>query len=196
MERLMDKIVDVREVQEQLDKAARDAKHGPADIRAGRFIHEDAMAATLAPDVTTDWFWEGNVVEALARYLESNGWVIVNKANTRSKERGVDIHALKGQTALFVEVKGYPSTNYRDPKRAAERKPTNPTNQSQQWYSHALLKALRLQTKHPGSKIALGLPDFPRYRALFDETKMGFERLGLALLTVKANGDVQAWGLE
>src|SRR4051794_14528561 len=144
MERLMGKIVDIREVQEQLDEAAHDAKHGPADIRAGRFVHGDRTAATLVPDVTIDWFWEGNVVAALARYLESDGWLIVSKANTLSKERGVDIHALKGQTALLVEVKGYPSTNYRHPGRAAERKPTNPTNQSQRWYSHALLKALRL----------------------------------------------------
>jgi hypothetical protein len=44
-------------------------------------------------DVTTDWYWEGNVVEAIGRFLESSGWVILNKANTHSKERGVDIHA-------------------------------------------------------------------------------------------------------
>lgn len=192
----MGRIIDVDEVQGELERAAHDAKHGPIDIRAGRFVPGDATGPTLPSDVTADWFWEGNVVEALARYLEGDGWLIVNKANTHSKERGVDIHAQKGETALLVEVKGYPSTNYRDPRRSAERKPTNPTNQSQQWYSHALLKALRLQTKHPNSKVALGLPDFPRYRTLFEETKMGFERLSLALLTVKPNGEVQAWGLD
>jgi hypothetical protein len=37
-------ILDVRELQEQLDQAARDAKHGPANISAGRFMHQDAMA--------------------------------------------------------------------------------------------------------------------------------------------------------
>ena len=42
----MPKIVDVQEVQAQLDKAARDAKDGSADVRAGRFVHQDAMAAT------------------------------------------------------------------------------------------------------------------------------------------------------
>jgi hypothetical protein len=50
---------------------------------------------------------------------------------------------------LLVEAKGYPSKNYRDPRRSGEVKPTNPTNQAQQWYSHALLKVVRLQTKNP-----------------------------------------------
>ena len=47
MERLMDTILNVHEVQKELDKAARDAKHGSADVRAGRFVHRWAMDATL-----------------------------------------------------------------------------------------------------------------------------------------------------
>jgi hypothetical protein len=42
MERLMRKIINVREVQRELDRAARDAKLGPAAVRAGRFVHPDA----------------------------------------------------------------------------------------------------------------------------------------------------------
>jgi hypothetical protein len=38
MERLMGKVIDVHEVQDELNRAARDAKHGPADVRAGRFV--------------------------------------------------------------------------------------------------------------------------------------------------------------
>ena len=38
-------------------------------------------------DVTSDWFWEGNVVEAIARALVQDGWTIVGKADTHSKER-------------------------------------------------------------------------------------------------------------
>ena len=147
-------------------------------------------------DVTTDWFWEGNVVEALARSLSSEGWVIVRKTNTHTKERGVDIHASKGQTTLLIEAKGYPSKHYRDPSRAAEQKRTNPINQAQQWFSHALLKALRLQTKYPDAKVALAFPDFPRYRALFEETQRGLDRLGVAVLMVRQSGEVQKWGLE
>jgi hypothetical protein len=40
MERLMDTIIDTQEVQAELDRAARDAENGPAEVRAGRFIHE------------------------------------------------------------------------------------------------------------------------------------------------------------
>lgn len=38
----MGKIVDVREVQRELNRAARDARHGPADVRTGRFVHRNA----------------------------------------------------------------------------------------------------------------------------------------------------------
>lgn len=100
-------------------------------------------------DVTADWFWEGNVVEAIARFLADEGWTIVGKADTHSKERGVDIQATRSGRTLLVEAKGYPAKTYRDPRRAGEIKPTNPTNQAQQWYSHALLKVMRLQNKHP-----------------------------------------------
>lgn len=41
-------------------------------------------------DVTGDWFWEGNVVEAIARFLADEGWTIVGKADPHSKERGVE----------------------------------------------------------------------------------------------------------
>jgi hypothetical protein len=42
MERLMGKIIDVEEVQRELNRAARDARHGPPDVRAGRFVHGNA----------------------------------------------------------------------------------------------------------------------------------------------------------
>lgn len=142
-------------------------------------------------DATSDWFWEGNVVDALVHALMQDGWSIVSRANTHSKERGVDIHAIRNGRVLLVEAKGYPSKSYRDPRRVGETKPTNPTNQAQQWYSHALLKVMRLQTRHPSAIVALGFPDFPRYRALFEETYGGLAKLGVAMLTVRADGNVE-----
>jgi hypothetical protein len=147
-------------------------------------------------DFTSDWFWEGNVVEAIARALVEEGWTIIGKADTHSKERGVDIHAARNGRYLLVEAKGYPSKSYRDPRRAGEVKPTNPTSQAQQWYSHALLKVMRLQNKHPDAAVALGFPDFPRYRALFKETYCGLAKLGVGMLAVQANGCVETWGLH
>ncbi len=93
------------------------------------------------------------------------------------------------------EPRGAPG-NYRDPRRAGEVKPTNPTNQAQQWYSDALLKVMRLQTKHPEAVVVLGLPEFPRYRALFEETRGGLAKLGVAMLTVRADGTITTWGLR
>lgn len=142
-------------------------------------------------DVTKDWFWEGNVVDALAIHLADAGWEITTKADTRSKERGVDIQATKDARTLLVEAKGFPSKYYRDPVKGEQVKPTNPTNQAQQWYSHALLKALRLQSKHPNSSIALAFPDFPRYRSLYAETSAALTKLDVALYFVKADRTVE-----
>lgn len=147
-------------------------------------------------DVTEDWFWEGNVVDKIARHLERGGWSIIATADTRSKARGIDLHAAKSGKEIILEAKGYPSKNYRDPARATEQKPTNPTSQAQQWYSHALLTAMRLQTKYPGAIVALGLPDFPRYRSLFAETQNGLSKLGVSLLFVSQNGEVETWGCK
>jgi hypothetical protein len=147
-------------------------------------------------DVTTDWFWEGNVVAAISQGLEADGWKIVSAADTHSKERGVDIHATRNGKVLLVEAKGYPSVGYRDPRRAAEKKPTNPTNQAQHWYSHALLKVMRLQTKHPDALVALGLPDFPRYRTLLDETRSGLRKIGAAVILAREGASIEKWGFE
>jgi len=42
MGRLMGKIIDVDKAQQALDRAARNARSGPADVRAGRFVLRDA----------------------------------------------------------------------------------------------------------------------------------------------------------
>ena len=117
-------------------------------------------------DVTTDWFREGNVVEAIAR---------VSRAG-RMDHPGQGRHALKRARRgypggprragpFWSRPRAIPSKTYRDPRRAGEVKPTNPTNQAQQWYSHALLKVMRLQTKDPrraGRAGLSGLPALPR----------------------------------
>lgn len=144
-------------------------------------------------DTTTYWYWEGNVVDALADHLTAQGWAIDSKADTRSKARGVDIQASRGGRVLMIEVKGYPSKEYRDPLRAGETKRTQPSNQAQQWYSHALLAALRLQTKNPDARVALAFADFPRYRTLFEETRSGLKRLGVTVFFIGETGAVSEW---
>jgi hypothetical protein len=50
MDQLMGKIVNVREVQKELDRAARDARVGSADVRAGRFVHGNGGGGHLPPE--------------------------------------------------------------------------------------------------------------------------------------------------
>jgi hypothetical protein len=147
--------------------------------------------ATKPPSILpTDWFWEGNVVEKLAAHFIRDGWTIVRCADTASREPGPDIHAERSGVTLLVEVKGYPSAQYRDPRRAGEKKRTSPSLQAQQWFSHALLKGMRLQNEYPNATVALAFPDFPRYRTLTEEIRDGLDRLRLTVLFVSDAGTV------
>ena len=47
----MGKIIDVAEVQDALNRAARDARHGPRDVRAGRFVHRDARDGRISGEM-------------------------------------------------------------------------------------------------------------------------------------------------
>ena len=38
----MAKVVDIGKVQDALDRAARNARQGSSEVRAGRFVHRDA----------------------------------------------------------------------------------------------------------------------------------------------------------
>lgn len=142
-------------------------------------------------DAPPDWFWEGNVVDVLVGRLAEQGWAVESVADTQSKQTGVDIRATRNGETLLVEAKGYPSTAYRDSRRASEQKKTNPSLQSQHWFSDALLKALRLQNKHPEATVAMAFPDFPRYRTLYRETAPQLELLGIQVLFVSQEGTVE-----
>ena len=141
-------------------------------------------------DATLEWFWEGNVVESLRVFFLGNGWEIVSCADTRTKQRGIDLHVKRSDCEIVIEVKGYPSVAYRDERRANEKKPTNPTLQAQHWYSHAFLKAARMLQGSREKLVAIGFPDFPQYRSLVAETSVSLERLGLLVLFVSESGEV------
>ncbi|MGL3822303.1 hypothetical protein [Sphingopyxis sp. R3-92] len=140
--------------------------------------------------VPTDWFWEGHVVATLVAFLVGDGWTIIRCADTASRERGPDIHAERSGETLFVEVKGYPSKHYRDAKRAGEKKRTSPSLQAQHWFSHAILKGMRLQNEFPYATVALGFPNFPRYEGLAQEIGDSLAKLGLKILFVNEAGAI------
>lgn len=45
----MGKIIDVDKAQEALDRAAQNARSGPEDVRAGRFVLRDARRGRAVP---------------------------------------------------------------------------------------------------------------------------------------------------
>jgi hypothetical protein len=140
--------------------------------------------------MTSDWFWEGNVQAAIADYLGASGWTVIGLADTASKARGFDIAAQQGNRHLVVEVKGFPSKDYADPRRAGETKRTIPLNQAPKWYAQAILKAMRTRGSLPSAEIAIGLPDYPRYRTLIQETEGSLRHLGFGVYLVDDQGEV------
>ena len=167
-----------------------------ADFKSPHPTQNSSIIAGAVPNqsVTLDWFWEGNVTLSLAEWFRADGWSVLSQADTRTKQRGLDLHLRKGSIDLLIEAKGYPSQFYRDDRRSGEKKRTNPSLQAQHWYSHALLKAVRLQRRYPTSRIALAFPDFPPYRRLFEETDAALSKLGVAMFFLSSTGDVEAFG--
>lgn len=156
-------------------------------------IKPPAPSATAEPAVTRarDWFWEGSVQAVLVRYLEAEGWTIEATANTAIKEPGDDIRASKGGRVLRVEVKGWPTKGYADPARASEIKRTSPSTQAAHWFSQAILHVMRDLGRHPKDLVAIGLPDWPRFRALLVDTEAPLRRLGVGVFLVSKDGLVE-----
>lgn len=137
-----------------------------------------------------EWYWEGNVQATVRRYLESEGWMIVSEANSATKEAGDDICAARNGRTLVVEVKGYPSAGYADPRRVGEVKPTNPTSQAKHWFAEALLRSLRTIGTRRDVLVMMAFPAKPRYQSLLIETGLVLKRLGITVFFVQDDGSV------
>lgn len=136
----------------------------------------------VAPDA---WPWEGAVQRRLREFLEANGWNVVHEADTARHEPGADLDARMLGRLLLVEVKGYPSKAYRDPRRAGEKKRTNPKLQAHHWFAQAVLKALEMGDGL-GVETAIGLPDDPdgRYEELVESVEVSLHALGIGVYMV------------
>ncbi len=135
-----------------------------------------------------DWPWEGAVQSVFAAVLVRRGWSITAVADTARKARGVDVLAEKGPRRLGAEVKGWPSAGYADPRRAAEVKRTQPSNQAGHWFGQALLKAMELLHSHPERESLMVLPNFPRYRDLTGRTRTGRQAAGIHVVLLGQDG--------
>lgn len=141
------------------------------------------------------WAWEGNVQSHLVSHFAADGWSIIRVADTAQRERGVDIIAGRGGKRLLVEVKGWPSSTYARGERTGQPKPTQPTLQAAHWFAEGLTSLIR-RGAEPGARLALGLPDMPRYRTLLSEAGWALERLDITVYLVTAEGAVEIWERE
>lgn len=154
--------------------------------------HEVHPAASLADQ---DWAWEGNVQAQVVTHLAGGGWSIVRVADTAQRERGIDIIAERGGERLLVEIKGWPSTVYARGEHGGQPKPTRPTLQATHWFAEVLASLIR-RGSEPGVRLAMGLPDIPRYRTLLGEAAWALDRLSITAYLVSAEGSVKAWERE
>ncbi|RLP88628.1 hypothetical protein EAD89_16450 [Micromonospora sp. BL4] len=179
-------------------RLVRDDSAGVIVNRIGAGATDSAVcdpgpAAAASLDATREWFWEGNVQARLCSWLVQQGWSLIQVMNTATRQQGTDIEACRGEVRLHVEVKGYPSRSYVDPRRTGEAKPTQASTQAGHWYAHALLKAVRLRDKHPHDAVAVAFPDFGRYRSLLAETQRSLGALLIDAFLVTEDGDVARW---
>ena len=136
-----------------------------------------------------DWFWEGNVQARLAKHLEQQGYK-VTETDTFSKTRGVDIIAEKKTEKMLIEVKGYPSNKYVSGSKQGQLKRTQPTLQAHHWFSDVLFAVIRRKSKHPTTKIAIGLPEFTRYIDLIEDARWALDKLGVRVFIITEQGEV------
>ena len=131
---------------------------------------------------------------ALARHLTAEGCEIIELADTESKAQGVDVLARTADGTLAVEVKGYPTTTYEHGPQRGQPKPTQPTNQARQWFSHALLGVMLLRDSYPDAQLALCFPAFRTYVSLIRRTHSSLEQLGVRVYLVSEDGTVRIHG--
>jgi hypothetical protein len=135
---------------------------------------------------------EAAVQARLVAYLVRRGWRVHRVADTASREQGVDIVANDGRRTWAIEVKGYPSHRYADPRREDQIKPTNPSVQARHWYAAAVLKAILTRDEHPEYQIAIAFPDMPTYRSLHRRTRRSLNDLTMVTFFIAPDGDVTA----
>jgi Holliday junction resolvase-like predicted endonuclease len=137
-----------------------------------------------------EWFEETNVAKKIKKFLEKNDWKII-EFNENKRQKGPDIIAEKNQEQLVIEVKGYPSRYYVRGKKKGKLKPTPPELQATHWFAEAILSVLLKKSEDPKIKIAIGLPDFEKYRELINKIKFVRREIGIEFYLVKENGQIE-----
>ena len=166
------------------------ARSRQADETAGNrgvFAYDAGVAGEFE---ARPWHWEGRVQAILAAHLIADGWDVREAADTESKSPGIDLLATRQHRWLAIEVKGYPNTTYDHGPKRGEPKPTQPSNQARQWFSHALLGMMLLRDRRSDAEIAICFPRFKTYEALVARTRASFDLLGFGVYFVDEDGAV------
>lgn len=140
------------------------------------------------------WPWEGAVQEAVVRWLEAHGAEIRSQVDTAARQQGTDVVAFWQGSVLHIEVKGWPSSKYADPRRAHETKPTRPSLQASHWFAGALSSALRLRETHADDRVIMAFPDKQRYRDLHAERHGVLRQVRIEVWYVDESGQVECDG--
>jgi hypothetical protein len=170
-------------------QAQRRSLAAPVVTRAIGEAHIGGPAAPVAESGEAD-HGEAAVQARLVAHLAADGWHIDRVADTASREQGIDILATKDGRTLAIEVKGFPSRSYADPRKADQVKATNPSVQARHGYAAAMLQAMFMRQEHPDYEIAVAFPDVPTYRTLHQRTRGSLADLRVATYFVAASGRV------
>ena len=149
--------------------------------RAGQL----AASRSRTPDDMV-WAWEGHIQAALVAWLEGNSWTIERQANTRAREHGVDVIAVRGDDRLAIEVKGYPQTMLAN----GQPRKWHRAAQARTYFGTALHTALIMRDARPDSQVAIAFPDVAGYRHSLDQVRASLTFLGVRMLLVRADGSV------
>ncbi|GGM93374.1 hypothetical protein GCM10011609_33580 [Lentzea pudingi] len=140
------------------------------------------------------WPWEGAVQEAVVGWLEARGAAIRSQVDTAARQRGTDVVAFWQGSVLHIEVKGWPSAEYADPKRAHETKPTRPSLQASHWFAGALSSALRLREAHADDRVVMAFPNKQRYRNLHAERHGVLHQVRIEVWYIDESGQMECDG--
>lgn len=89
------------------------------EVRGQIATRTDAPGAgsSLERGSAAEWFGEAEVQAVVVSFLSDTGWRIVSTADTATKERGVDVVAERVGQLIGIEVKGFHSRSYANPRR-------------------------------------------------------------------------------
>lgn len=131
---------------------------------------------------------ENDVVEAVSKYLEKNGY-IVNQALTTS-QHGIDIVATaKNGKQCFIEAKGATSSKSGSNRYGKEFT----VSQINTHIGVALVKAFQTLQIHPSQEVAIAVPGNNGHRKVINSMLIPIRNSGIGVLFVNENKNVEKY---